>query len=33
MRTFLRTAEFDKWLKKLRDPAGKARIVARIRSA
>ncbi|MBK1735827.1 addiction module protein [Halorhodospira abdelmalekii] len=33
MYTFLRTPEFDKWLKKLRDPVGKARIVARIRSA
>jgi len=31
--TFLRTQEFDSWLKKLRDPIGKARIVARIRSA
>lgn len=33
MYTFLRTPEFDRWLKKLRDPIGKARIVARIRSA
>jgi len=33
MYTFLRTPEFDKWLKKLRDPIGKARIIARIRSA
>ncbi|MFA5026691.1 MAG: type II toxin-antitoxin system RelE/ParE family toxin [Candidatus Methylomirabilota bacterium] len=33
MITFLRTAEFDSWLRVLRDPAGKARIVARIRSA
>lgn len=33
MYTFFRTPEFDKWLKKLRDPVGKARIVARIRSA
>ena len=31
--TFLRTAEFDAWLKALRDPVGKARIAARIRSA
>jgi putative addiction module killer protein len=33
MATFLRTAEFDEWLKKLSDPNGKARILARIRSA
>lgn len=33
MYTFLRTEEFDSWLKKLKDPVGKARIVARIRSA
>lgn len=33
MNTFLRTPEFDAWLKALRDPIGKARIVARIRSA
>ena len=33
MNTFLRTHEFDVWLKALRDPIGKARIVARIRSA
>ena len=33
MITFLRTTEFDSWLKTLRDPVGKARIVARIRSA
>ena len=33
MNTFLRTPEFDAWLKGLRDPVGKARIVARIRSA
>ena len=33
MYTFLRTPEFDKWLKKLHDPIGKARIIARIRSA
>ena len=33
MATFLRTAQFDAWLKGLRDPIGKARILARIRSA
>lgn len=33
MATFLRTSEFDTWLKALRDPIGKARILARIRSA
>lgn len=33
MATFLRTPEFDAWLKALRDPVGKARILARIRSA
>lgn len=33
MSAFLRTAEFDSWLKALRDPLGKARILARIRSA
>lgn len=33
MVTFLRTPEFDAWLKALRDPLGKARIIARIRSA
>lgn len=33
MVTFLRTSEFDAWLKALRDPIGKARILARIRSA
>lgn len=33
MHTFLRTPEFDLWLKELRDPIGKARIIARIRSA
>lgn len=33
MLTFLRTAEFDAWLKALRDPIGKSRIIARIRSA
>jgi putative addiction module killer protein len=31
--TFLRTAAFDTWLAKLKDPIGKARIVERIRSA
>lgn len=30
---FLRTAEFDTWLRALRDAKGKARIAARIRSA
>ena len=33
MNIFLRTDEFDSWLKSLRDPIGKARIAARIRSA
>jgi putative addiction module killer protein len=33
MATILRTAEFDEWLRKLSDPIGKARILARIRSA
>lgn len=33
MNTFLRTEEFDSWLKVLRDPIAKARILARIRSA
>lgn len=33
MNTFLRTDEFDQWLKDLRDPVGKARIIHRIRSA
>jgi putative addiction module killer protein len=33
MLAFLRTPEFDIWLKELRDPIGKARILARIRSA
>jgi putative addiction module killer protein len=31
--SFRRTIEFDAWLKSLRDPIGKARILARIRSA
>ena len=30
---FLRTLQFDAWLKELRDSVGKARIIARIRSA
>lgn len=29
----IRTVEFDAWLKDLRDPIGKARILARVRSA
>ena len=33
MNTFLRTAEFDEWLRRLRDPIAKARIISRIRSA
>lgn len=33
MITLLRTPEFDAWLKALRDPIGKARIAARLRSA
>lgn len=33
MGVFFRTTEFDVWLKALRDPIGKARILARIRSA
>lgn len=33
MGTFLRTLEFDSWLKALRDPIAKARVIARIRSA
>lgn len=33
MATFLRTADFDAWLKALRDPIAKARVIARIRSA
>lgn len=33
MSTFLRTLEFDAWLRALRDPIAKARIIARIRSA
>lgn len=33
MYTVVRTNEFDEWLSKLRDAKGKARILARIRSA
>jgi putative addiction module killer protein len=33
MTTFYRTTEFDAWLRGLSDPLGKARILARIRSA
>ncbi|MBS3960207.1 MAG: hypothetical protein KGZ52_12560 [Xanthomonadaceae bacterium] len=33
MGTFLRTAEFDAWLRALRDPIAKARVIARIQSA
>lgn len=33
MYTVLRTEEFDRWLSRMRDAKGKARIVARIRSA
>ena len=33
MNSFQRTSEFDVWLKALRDPIGKARIISRIRSA
>lgn len=33
MFTLLRTDKFDEWLSKLRDTKGKARIIARIRSA
>ncbi len=33
MNTFYRTPEFDAWLKSMRDPVGKARIITRIRSA
>lgn len=33
MNGFLRTPEFDDWLKGLRNPVAKARIIARIRSA
>ena len=33
MSTFLRLPEFDAWLKALRDPIAKARVIARVRSA
>ncbi len=33
MAAFVRTFEFDAWLRELRDPIGKARIISRIRSA
>lgn len=33
MNELLRTREFDEWLRALRDPVGKARILARLRSA
>lgn len=33
MVAFLRTPEFDTWLKALRDPIAKARVIARVRSA
>ena len=33
MNTVLRTETFNKWLIKLKDPRGKARIIERIRSA
>jgi putative addiction module killer protein len=33
MNTILRTEAFDKWLRKLKDARGKARIIDRIRSA
>lgn len=33
MYTVLRSDEFDTWLTRLKDPKGKARIVARLRSA
>ncbi|MGI6782727.1 MAG: type II toxin-antitoxin system RelE/ParE family toxin [Aminivibrio sp.] len=33
MNIFMRTQAFDRWLKKLKDPAAKARILVRIRSA
>jgi putative addiction module killer protein len=33
MYTFVRTADFDTWLSKLKDARGKARILERIRSA
>jgi putative addiction module killer protein len=33
MNTILRTAVFDRWLARLKDVRGKARIIKRIRSA
>ena len=33
MSRFLHTPEFDAWLKALRDPVAKGRVIARIRSA
>lgn len=33
MNEFLGTRQFDDWLRALRDPVGKARILARLRSA
>lgn len=33
MNTFVRHADFDAWLRRLRDAKGKARILARIKSA
>lgn len=33
MSAFIRTTEFDAWLKAMRDPIAKARVIARIRSA
>ena len=33
MSRFLRTTEFDAWLKALRDPVAKGRVISRIRSA
>ena len=32
MSTFLRAPEFDAWLRALRDPIAKARVITRIRS-
>ena len=33
MYTVLRSNEFDKWMQKLKDAKGKARVLARIKSA
>jgi putative addiction module killer protein len=33
MNTIIRTSVFDSWLKRLKDPRGKARVIERIRSA